>query len=197
MKMADVRALLAFTAVALASCAAPSPAPPEGSSQAPAAPAAPVVVGGASFDAATSILDTLGKSADHKTLVGALRSAGFASRPGPVTLFAPTDDAFARLPHGTMDALTAPESGRLLAQVLNYHLVSGVKTRPDIAADVRAGGGAASYRTLQGGSIRVSLDAGLMTVTDGHGNRIAVTVEDARASNGVVHVVDQVLLPVT
>jgi uncharacterized surface protein with fasciclin (FAS1) repeats len=194
--MADVRALAALAALALAACAAPAPTPPEPAT-ASAAPAAPVVVGGAAFDSAASILDNLANSADHKTLVGALRSAGLASRPGPVTLFAPTDDAFARLPHGTMDALTAPESGRLLAQVLNYHLVSGSKTAAQIAADVRAGGGGASYRTLQGGSITVSLDGGRMTVTDVHGNRVAVTVADARASNGVVHVVDQVLLPAT
>ncbi len=150
------------------------------------------------MDPALPILDNLAKSADHSTLVSALRAAGLADRmAGPVTLFAPTNQAFAQLPQGTLDALMVPTNKALLTQVLNYHLVSGAKTRADIAADARAGGGTAVYRSLQGGSIRLTTQSDRLTVIDTHGNRTTVTIPDVRHANGVVHVVDALLLPVS
>ena len=192
------RGLAALLALTLAGCVAqpveaPDPAPP-----APDAP--PPTIGGAVMDPAAPILDNLAKSADHTTLVAAIRAAGLADRlsgTDPYTLFAPTNDAFARLPQGTVAALMEPGNGRLLTQVLSYHLVSGTKTRSAIAADARSSGGTASYRTVEGSWIRVAADGQRLTVTDVHNNRSAVTVPDVRQSNGVFHVVDAVLLPVT
>lgn len=150
------------------------------------------------MDPALPIFENLAKSADHSMLVSAFRAAGLADRlPRPVTLFAPTNQAFVQLPQGTLDALMVAENRALLTQLLSYHVVSGAKTRADIAADARAGGGTAVYRTLQGGSIRVTAEGDRLTVIDIHGNRSAVTIPDVRHANGVVHVVEAVLLPVT
>lgn len=199
MKLTDVRLLLPLLlgSAALAGCAAPSsPTAPPVAAAAPK-PTQPTV-GGAAMDPALPIFENLAKSADHGTLVRAFRAAGLADRlPGPVTLFAPTNQAFAQLPQGTLEALMAPENKALLTQVLNYHAVSGAKTGADIAADAKAGGGTAVYRTLQGGSIRVASQGERLTVIDTHGNRTAVTIPDVRHANGVVHVVDALLLPAT
>lgn len=193
--MAEARLSLALLALITATaCVAPTEPQP--------APPAPVVepprtsVGGAGMDPALGMVQNLARSADHTTLVGAFRAAGFAERQsGAVTLFAPTNDAFARLPKGTMEALMAPESRRVLANLLNYHIVPGGRTRADIEADARSRGGEVAYRTLQGGWIRVSVAGDGMTVTDFHGNRSTVTTADIRHSDGVSHVVDAVLLP--
>lgn len=150
------------------------------------------------MDPALPIFENLAKSADHSTLVSASRAAGLPDRlPGSVTLFAPTNQAFAQLPQGTLDTLMVPENKALLTQLLSYHVLPGAKTRADIAADARAGGGTAVYRTLQGGSIRVTAQGDRLTVTDIHGNRSLVSIPDVRHANGVVHVVEAVLLPVT
>lgn len=192
--MAEARTLAALLTLTVTACAAPTETQP-----APAA--APVEaprqsVGGAEMDPAFGVVENLARSADHTTFVGALRAVGFGERQsGPVTVFAPTNDAFARLPRGTMDALMAPASRRVLANLLNYHFVFGAKTRADIEADARSRGGEAAYRTLQGGLIRVSLAGERMMVTDVHGNRSAVTLSDIRHADGVSHVVDSVLLP--
>ena len=189
--------LAALLMLALAGCAAP--AERDAPEPAPAAPAPQPDVGGAAMDPAATILDNLSKSADHTTLVAAIRASGLADRlsgSAPHTLFAPTNAAFARLPEGTMAALMEPSNRRLLAQVLGYHVVSGARTRSAIAAEARSSG-AAAYRTVEGSSIRVSAEGERMTVTDVHGNRSAVTIADVRQSNGVFHVVDAVLLPVT
>ena len=198
MKMADPRRFLSLLAViAIAGCVAPAaeepaPAPP------PAAPdTAQPSVGGAAMDPAAAILTNLAESADHRALVGAFRTAGLETLPGPVTLFAPTDAAFTRLPTGTMETLAAPEARRVLTDLLRYHIVSGARRRSDIIAEARANGGTVSYRTLQGGWIRVSAAGDRLTITDVHGNRSTVTMADVTNSDGVFHVVDAVLLPVT
>ena len=182
--------LAASFALVLAGCAAP--APQQSGPVAPAAPAAPAVVGGATMDPAASILDNLGKSADHSTLVGLVRAAGLAERLSgaeQVTLIAPTNEAFARLPQGTLETLSAAENRGLLAQILNYHLISGARTRANLAAT------GAGVRTLHGGWLKPGTEGPGMTLTDFHGNSAAVTVPDVRSSNGVFHVVDRVLLP--
>jgi uncharacterized surface protein with fasciclin (FAS1) repeats len=110
-------------------------------------------------------------------------------------LFAPTDQAFDRLPNGTLTTLLDPSNKWLLGQIVNYHVVPGAKTRAQIAADARSGGGTAAYRTAQGGTIRVSVQGNAISVADIHGNRSNVTIADVRHSNGVMHVLDAVLLP--
>jgi uncharacterized surface protein with fasciclin (FAS1) repeats len=185
--------------LALSACAAPNteaPAP-AGHSE---APASNPVVGGAAMDAAQSIGANLARSSDHRTLVAALGAAGLLERlqgDGSYTLFAPSDAAFARLPRGTMESLMAPASRAVLAQLLNYHVVPGSKTRTQILADTAASGGVATYQTASGGRIRLSREGGSIMISDVHGNRTPVSIPDARASNGVFHVLDGVLLPTT
>jgi uncharacterized surface protein with fasciclin (FAS1) repeats len=147
-----------------------------------------------------SIVQNASNSKDHTTLVAAVRAAGLAeilSGSGPYTLFAPTNDAFERLPRGTMEALMAPGNKTLLVRVLNYHVVPGRKTRSQIVADSQAGGGSASYRTAEGTPIRVAVQGNTIVVTDLHGNRSSVSIGDVMQSNGVMHVLDGVLLPRT
>ena len=182
---------------ALSACVAPSGEEPPASAPAQAARR---VVGGAAMDPARSLAENIALSRDHATLVSALRSTGLSERlaaTGPFTLFAPTDAAFARLPNGTMDALMAPANRTLLTQLLNYHVVPDAKTRAQIATDIARGGGTAAYRTVSGGSIRVSMAGSVITVADLHGNRSSVTIADVDQSNGVLHVLDGVLLPPT
>ena len=182
--------------LALAGCAAPtpeaSPAP------APAVQAPAVTVGGAVMDPDRPILENLEKSAEHRTLVRAIRAAGVENRlAGPLTLFAPTDAAFERLPPGTIDTLMEPQNRRLLTQLVSYHVVPGARSRSAIAADARAAGGTAAYPTMEGGLIRIAAAGNDLAVSDVHGNRSAVTVADVGHANGIVHVVDAVLLPRT
>jgi uncharacterized surface protein with fasciclin (FAS1) repeats len=185
--------------LALSACAAPSVEAPAPSRQ-PAAPVVNPIVGGAAMDAAQSIGANLARSNDHRTLIAALNAAGLLERlqgSGSFTLFAPTDAAFAQLPRGTTDTLMAPQSRALLAQLLNYHVVPGSKTRTQIFADIAASGGAATYQTASGGRITVAREGGSIVVRDIHGNRVPVTILDAVSSNGVMHVIDGVLLPAT
>ena len=187
----------ALVLLALAGCAAPTtsegpPAPP------PAVQPPQPIVGGAAMDPARTILENLEKSADHRILVRAIRAAGLeAWLAGPLTLFAPTDAAFARLPAGTLDALMEPQNRRLLAQLVSYHVLPGARKMSAIAADASASGGTAAYRTMEGGSIRIAAAGEIPAVSDVHGNRSAIAVADVVNSNGIVHVVDAVLLPAT
>ena len=147
-----------------------------------------------------TLVQNAANSKDHTTLMAAVRDAGLAetlTSSGPYTLFAPTNDAFARLPQGTVEALMAPGNRALLARLLNYHVVPGRKTRAQILSDSRAGGGSASYRTAEGTAIRVAVQGGSIVVTDLHGNRSSVRIADVMQSNGVMHVLDGVLLPRT
>ena len=191
-----LKSLPTFAALLLAAaCAAPvkQAAPP-----APQPAAAAPVVGGAPMYPTYNIVQNASNSNVHRTLVSAVRAAGLAdslSGPGPFTLFAPTDEAFQRLPQGTLESLMTPGNRSLLARLLNYHVVPGSKTRAQIAADARAGGGTASYRTAEGTTIRVGIQGNSVVVTDIHGNRSSVSIADVTQSNGVIHVLDGVLLP--
>jgi uncharacterized surface protein with fasciclin (FAS1) repeats len=158
------------------------------------------MVGGATMDPAATLIANAAKSAEHKTFLSAVRAAGLEpalAASGPFTLFAPTDQAFQRLPNGTMTALLDPSNKWLLGRIVNYHLVPGAKTRSQIAADARAGGGAATYRTLEGNSLRVSISGDQILVADLHGNRNPVNIADVRNANGIMHVLSGVLLPAT
>jgi uncharacterized surface protein with fasciclin (FAS1) repeats len=193
-----IACFVAAALLGLSACAAPTTQAP-----APAAPAAPVAnptIGGAAMDAARSIGANLARSNDHRTLVAALSAAGLLERlqgDGSFTLFAPSDAAFARLPRGTMESLMVPASRAVLAQLLNYHVVAGSKTGVQMMADIAAGGGVATYQTANGTPIRLSREGERIMVQDVHGNRTPVSIADARASNGILHVLDGVLLPTT
>ena len=176
----------------LTGCIPPAETPPPAAT--PPAAAAPAVVGGATMQPNLAIIQNLQNSRDHTTLVAAVQAAGLAgalSSTGSYTLFAPTNAAFAKLPNGTVEALMQTRSRPDLAKLLNYHIVAGAKTRAQIAADARLSGGTVTYRTLQGGAIRIIGTS----VTDINGRRGAITQADVRHSNGIMHVVDTVLLP--
>ena len=184
----------------VAGCVAPTSetAPPVNASRSAEAPNP--AVGGAAMDAAAPFAANVAKSAEHGSLLAAVRAAGLDSTlagAGPFTLFAPTDDAFRRLPKGTMDTLADPSNKWLLGRLVKYHVVLGAKNRAQIAADARAGGGAATYRTLEGGTIRLWVIGDRITVADVHGNRTEVAIADVRNSNGVMHVLNEVLFPST
>lgn len=150
------------------------------------------------MDPGSTLLGNAGNSNEHTTFVAAVRAAGLEptlTGAGPYTLFAPTNQAFERLPEGTMSSLLDGSNKWLLGRLVNYHVVSGAKTRSQIAADVRAGGGIANYRTVEGNSLRVSLAGDQMVIADVHGNRNTVAISDVRNSNGIMHVVGGVLLP--
>jgi uncharacterized surface protein with fasciclin (FAS1) repeats len=193
--MSKLLPLLAGLLLASA-CAAPVEETPAPAAARPAV--TNPVVGGSPMYATYNIVQNASNSNEHRTLVSAVRAAGLAdtlSGAGPYTVFAPTDAAFQRLPQGTLDALMVAGNRALLARLLNYHVVPGSKTRAQIASDMRAGGGAASYRTLEGSLIRVTVQGDMLVVTDIHGNRSNVTIGDVIQSNGVIHVLDGVLLP--
>jgi uncharacterized surface protein with fasciclin (FAS1) repeats len=166
--------------------------------QAPAAPSYPTV-GGAIMYPSYTLYQNLQNSNDHKTLVLAINAAGAATRlsgQGDFTLFAPTDTAFrTSLPNGTVEALMHPQSRPELAGVVNAQIVEGARTRSEIMTDIQAGGGHATYRTIQGGTLRVTMQGGRMIVTDPNGRRTTVEQADIGSANGVFHVTESVLLP--
>ena len=168
--------------------------------QAPAAPSYPTV-GGATMYPNYTLYQNLQNSGDHKTLVAAIGASGAATRlssQGDFTLFAPTDTAFrTSLPNGTVEALMDPRSRAELASVVNAHIVQGAKTRSQIMADVQAGSGHASYRTLGGANLRVTMEGGRIVITDPNGRRATVEQADITSANGVFHVTQSVLLPST
>ncbi|WP_158274712.1 fasciclin domain-containing protein [Sphingosinicella humi] len=166
--------------------------------QAPAAPSYPTV-GGATMYPNYTLYQNLQNSGDHKTLVSAITAAGAATRlssQGDFTLFAPTDTAFrTSLPNGTVEALMDPRSRPELTGVVNAHIVEGAKPRSQIMSDIQSGGGHASYRTLGGANLRITLESGRIVVTDPNGRRATVEQADIASANGVFHVTQSVLLP--
>lgn len=137
-------------------------------------------------------------SKDHQTLVGALKTAGLVDTlagKGPFTVFAPTDAAFSRLPAGTVDKLVEPASRDQLRAVLTYHVVPGRITSADLVKAISDGGGKATLKTVQGGTITASLSGRSVVLTDATGGTATVTKADLVQSNGVIHVTDSVSLP--
>lgn len=156
-----------------------------------------VMVGGAEMLPTNTIVQNAALSQDHKTLVAAVKAAGLEqtlSGPGPYTVFAPTDAAFQRL-GGVVDQLMMPAAQAQLQGILKYHVVSGNMSAEQIMSQIESGGGTATLTTLQGGKLTAKMQNGNVALTDARGNTAYVTVADARASNGVVHVVNGVLLP--
>ncbi len=156
------------------------------------------MVGGAPMFADRDIVTNASTSQDHTTLVAAVQAAGLVDTlkgPGPFTVFAPTNAAFEKLPAGTVDGLLKPEMKDDLAKVLTYHVVSGNVDAAALTQQIQAGGGSAMLKTVQGEELTAKADGGKVTLTDAKGNVATVTTADVRQSNGVIHVIDTVLMP--
>jgi uncharacterized surface protein with fasciclin (FAS1) repeats len=144
------------------------------------------------------VVDVAIGSPAHTTLVTAVKSADLATTlkgKGPFTVFAPTNDAFAKLPSGTVETLLKPENKAKLAAILTYHVVAGKLTSTDVVAAVKKGNGKAVLKTVNGKDITVTLDGSKVKITDAKGRSAYVTTADLDATNGVIHVIDTVLLP--
>ena len=156
------------------------------------------MVGGAAMYPTKNIVQNAVNSRDHTTLVAAVQAAGLVdtlSGPGPFTVFAPTNAAFAKLPAGTVENLVKPENKATLTTILTYHVVAGRMTSTDIMRAIRAGHGTATLTTVQGEPLKAMMAGGRLILTDAKGGTSAVTIKDVLQSNGVIHVVDTVLMP--
>jgi uncharacterized surface protein with fasciclin (FAS1) repeats len=158
-----------------------------------------VQVGGAPMYPSKNIIQNAVNSKDHTTLVAAVKAAGLVDTlesKGPFTVFAPTNAAFSKLPPGTVETLVKPENKDTLTKILTYHVVPGRLTAPVLMKMVREGGGMATLKTVEGEALVVK-QAGpaRLTVTDAKGGVSTITISDVLQSNGVIHVVDTVLLP--
>ena len=156
------------------------------------------MVGGAAMYPTKNIIQNAVNSADHTTLVAAVKAAGLVdtlSGPGPFTVFAPTNEAFGKLPAGTVDSLLKPEMKDSLAKVLTYHVVAGRMSSRDIAKAIKAGNGTAALKTVSGGTLKASMSGKDLVLTDEKGGTAKVTIADVFQSNGVIHVVDTVVMP--
>jgi uncharacterized surface protein with fasciclin (FAS1) repeats len=159
---------------------------------------AQVMVGGAPMYSSKDIIDNAVNSKDHTTLVAAVKAAGLVQTlkgPGPFTVFAPTNEAFAALPAGTVDTLLKPENKATLTKVLTYHVVAGKMDAAALAKAIDAGGGKATLTEVSGGMLWASKSGNTIMLTDEKGGTARVTIPDVVQSNGVIHVVDKVLLP--
>ena len=156
------------------------------------------MVGGAPMYSTKNIVENAVNSKDHTTLVAAVKAAGLVdtlSGPGPFTVFAPTNAAFAKLPAGTVDTLVMPENKATLTSILTYHVVPGTMTAKDIKAAIKAGKGTATLTTVQGEPLTATMKGMKIMLTDAKGGMSTVTQGDVMQSNGVIHVVDTVLMP--
>lgn len=159
---------------------------------------AQVMVGGAPMYSNKDIIDNAVNSKDHTTLVAAVKAAGLVDTlkgPGPFTVFAPTNAAFAALPAGTVDTLLKPENKPALTKVLTYHVVSGKMDAAALSKAIDAGGGKAMLTEVSGGMLTATKSGNTIMLTDESGGMARVTIPDVVQSNGVIHVVDKVLLP--
>ena len=157
-----------------------------------------VQVGGAAMYPSKNIIENAVNSKDHTTLVAAVKAAGLVetlSSAGPFTVFAPTNAAFEKLPMGTVDNLLKPENKDALAGVLTYHVLAGKFNGKDVMAAIKKGNGKATMKTVAGGELSFSMMGDALMVSDGSGGMAHVTIADVNQSNGVIHVVDGVLLP--
>ena len=156
------------------------------------------MVGGAAMYPTKNIIENAVHSKDHTTLVAAVKAAGLVNTlegPRPFTVFAPTNEAFAKLPAGTVDTLLKPESRETLSKILTYHVVPGRVTASDLNKMIKDGGGKAELKTVEGGTITASIRGGKVVLTDEKGGMSTITIADVYQSNGVIHVVDTVLMP--
>jgi uncharacterized surface protein with fasciclin (FAS1) repeats len=158
-----------------------------------------VNVGGAPMYPSKNIIQNAVNSKDHTTLVAAVKAAGLVDTlqgAGPFTVFAPTNAAFGKLPAGTVDTLVKPENKGTLTGILTYHVVPGRMTAAGLMKAVKEGEGVAKLKTVQGAELAVKqAGPGTLTITDAKGDTATVTIADVLQSNGVIHVIDTVLLP--
>lgn len=156
------------------------------------------MVGGAAMYPSKNIVENAVNSKDHTTLVAAVKAAGLVEvlqSEGPFTVFAPTNAAFDKLPEGTVATLVKPENKEQLQTILKYHVVSGKWNAKAIAKLIKKGNGKAMIKTVSGGTLTAWTKGNDVYVTDENGNSAKVTIADVNQSNGVIHVVDTVLLP--
>lgn len=156
------------------------------------------MVGGAAMYPSKDIVDNAVNSRDHTTLVAAVKAAGLVDTlkgPGPFTVFAPTNEAFSELPAGTVDNLVKPENKPTLTKVLTYHVVPGRIDSAALAQQIRAGNGRTTLKTVNGGMLTAMMRGSDIVVVDSKGDVATVTIADVYQSNGVIHVVNKVLLP--
>ena len=157
-----------------------------------------VMVGGAAMYPSKNIVENAVNSKDHTTLVAAVKAAGLVETlqsAGPFTVFAPTNKAFSKLPKGTVETLLKPENKKMLQTVLTYHVVAGKLSAKDLVAKIKAGGGKATLTTVAGAPLTLSLKGKKVQIMDTSGGKSYVTIADVNQSNGVIHVVDAVLVP--
>ena len=158
-----------------------------------------VMVGGAPMYPSKNIVQNAVNSKDHTTLVAAVKAAGLVDTlqsPGPFTVFAPTNTAFGKLPAGTVETLVKPENKATLTKILTYHVVPGRMTAASLMKAVKDGNGEAKLKTVEGEEISVKqAGPGKLSITDAKGSTSMVTIADVLQSNGVIHVIDTVLLP--
>jgi uncharacterized surface protein with fasciclin (FAS1) repeats len=155
-------------------------------------------VGGAAMYPNKNIVQNAANSKDHTTLVAAVKAAGLVDTlegAGPFTVFAPVNAAFDKLPAGTVDTLLKPENKDQLVKVLTYHVVAGKVSSQELVKMIKDGGGKAELKTVEGGKLTATLQGGKVVLTDEKGGMATVTIADVYQSNGVIHVVDSVLLP--
>jgi uncharacterized surface protein with fasciclin (FAS1) repeats len=156
------------------------------------------MVGGAAMYPTKNIVANAANSKDHTTLVAAVNAAGLVGTlqgPGPLTVFAPTNEAFSKLPAGTLEMLMNPENKDQLTKVLTYHVVPGRISTNELAKQIKEGGGKATLKTLNGEILTASGQGEHIILTDQKGDTSTVTIANVFQSNGVIHVVDTVLLP--
>lgn len=156
------------------------------------------MVGGAAMYPTKNIVENAVNSKDHTTLVAAVKAAGLVETlegPGPFTVFAPTNEAFAALPAGTVDNLLKPENKAMLTKILTYHVVSGKWSAMDLMKKIKAGNGSAELTTVSGGKLWAKMDGKKIYIVDEKGGKAWVTIADVNQSNGVIHVVNAVLMP--
>ncbi|MFV8360813.1 fasciclin domain-containing protein [Flavobacterium sp. LS1P3] len=157
-----------------------------------------VMVGGAAMYPSKNIVENAVNSKDHTTLVAAVTAAGLVETlqsKGPFTVFAPTNAAFDKLPAGTVTTLLKPENLKTLQTILTYHVVAGKMNASDIAKAIKMGNGKATMKTVSGGTLTAWMQGKDLYITDENMNKAKVTIADVNQSNGVIHVIDAVVLP--
>jgi uncharacterized surface protein with fasciclin (FAS1) repeats len=157
-----------------------------------------VTVGGAAMYPSKNIVENAVNSKEHTTLVAAVKAAGLVETlqsAGPFTVFAPTNAAFDKLPEGTVGTLVKPENKATLTKILTYHVVAGKFDSKAIAAAIKAGGGTAEFKTVAGGTLKASMKGNKLMLWDEKGGMSTVTIKDVYQSNGVIHVIDTVVMP--
>ena len=158
----------------------------------------PVTVGGAPMYSSKNIIENAMNSKDHTTLVAAVKAAGLVETlesTGPFTVFAPTNKAFDMLPKGTVDNLLKPENKATLTKILTYHVVAGSWDSKALAEKIKAGNGTAELTTVSGGKLWASMKGNKIVLKDEMGGWATITIKNVYQSNGVIHVIDHVVMP--